>query len=423
MAKIKGFAEWLPEYQVIQDRIISTVRETFSLHGFSPLLTRSIEPLEELLDQGETDKEIFAVSRLGSVDEPTLGLHYDLTVPFARYVSENAGQLTFPYRRYQIQPAWRGERPQLGRFREFIQADADIVDTGSLDIRHDADLLALFSDTLGALPIPEVKLVINNRKLLQGFYAGLGLEDVVGVLRAVDKLPKVGADKTKETLLAEDLTEAQIEAILGLTQVRASTSADLAVVKDFGVSGELFDEGVSELSFVLDKANENSKKPSVDAALYIARGFNYYTGTVAESELVGFSDVGSICSGGRYDNLVSVGKQSVQGVGFSIGISRLIAYGIHFGFLESENAGTAEVVVAVNSEDTRSASNKVAGQLRDRGISCLVSDTDQPYGKQIKQVERLGVKYVAFISESGVVEMRDLDDRTQVEIDLAEWTP
>lgn len=423
MAKIKGFAEWLPEYQVIQDRIISVVRETFSLHGFSPLLTRSIEPLEELLDQGETDKEIFAVARLGSEEEPTLGLHYDLTVPFARYVSENAGQLTFPYRRYQIQPAWRGERPQLGRFREFIQADADIVDTGTLDIRHDADLLAMFSDTLAGLPIPDVKLVINNRKLLQGFYSGLKLENLVGVLRAVDKLPKVGQEKTAETLANDGLSESQIEAVLGLTQIRATDSAQLTAVKDFGVTGELFDEGVSELSYVLDQANELADSPSTEAALYIARGFNYYTGTVAESELVGFDEVGSICSGGRYDDLVSVGKQSVQGVGFSIGISRLIAYGVKFGFLENEKAGVADVLVAVNSEETRFESNKVAAALRKRGISCLVSDTDQPFGKQIGKAEKLGIGYVAFLTEGGSVEMRDLNQREQKAVDLTEWTP
>src|SRR5438876_1641194 len=175
---MKGFPEWLPEQQLVEEHLLRLVREEFELHGFVPLRTRSIERVEDLLSQGETDKEIYGLKRLaGSGDDDetaALGLHFDLTVPFARFVHENIGLLTFPFRRYQIQPAWRGERPQLGRYREFLQADADIVAQGDLDVRYDAEMVSLLRRTIGKLPIPRIRLLINNRKVLEGFYRGLG---------------------------------------------------------------------------------------------------------------------------------------------------------------------------------------------------------------------------------------------------------
>ncbi len=422
MVKIKGFAEWLPEHQLLQDEIIATIKEQFQLHGFAPLLTRSIEHLEDLLDQGETDKEIYAVNKLGSDSQAEWGLHYDLTVPFARYVSENQGRLQFPYRRYQIQPAWRGERPQLGRFREFIQADADIVNKGSLELRHDADLLSMFQNTLSKLPIPATQMVINNRKLLQGFYQGLGVDDIVPVLRAVDKLPKVGSEETLQTLIREGLSDGKAQAVLDLCAIKATSSEELEVVGDLGVSSELLSEGLAELGEVLDRANSSTIATPVAAALHIARGFDYYTGTVAETEMLDYPDVGSICSGGRYENLVHGDREAIPGVGFSIGVTRLISYGLNHEFLSSEKVSPATVLVAVNSEDKRADSDAVANQLRRRGIACMVSDSDAAYGKQIKVAERLGIDYVWFPQAEGD-EVKSLGGRSQEPADSTNWVP
>src|SRR5688572_16861204 len=204
---LSGFPEWLPEQELVQQHVIAIVRREFELHGYTPLQLRSVERVDDLLNQGETDKEIYGLHRLAAKDgaegastEGKLGLHYDLTVPFARYVGEHRGELSFPFRRYQIQPAWRGERPQLGRYRDFIQADADVIVSGELDLRFDAEMGRLLRTTLDRLPIPKVKLLVNNRKLLEGFYRGLGITDVQSTLRVIDKLGKIGPAKVKDIL-------------------------------------------------------------------------------------------------------------------------------------------------------------------------------------------------------------------------------
>src|SRR5262245_55549127 len=249
MAGMKGFPELLPSQELVQQRVIAGVRRQFELHGFTPLQLRSIERVADLLSKGETDKEIYAVRRLqgdgGASSGPDeLGLHFDLTVPFARWVTENRGKLTFPFRRYQIQPAWRGERPQLGRFREFIQADADVIDEGTLDLRHDAEVLALLSRITQDLPGPPVRLLVNNRKLLQGFYEGMGITDPTDVLRTVDKLDKIGCDGVHDALTELGLSKDQADACVSLAGLELASAEDLADLDRFGVQHELFKEGV-----------------------------------------------------------------------------------------------------------------------------------------------------------------------------------
>ena len=220
---VSGFPEWLPEGRIVEQAMIDQLRRSFESFGYAPMETRAMEPLEHLLAKGETSKEVYGVTRLNQEEDdadPSMGLHFDLTVPFARYVLENRGQLTFPFKRYQIQKVWRGERPQRGRYREFYQADIDVIGSEELPLHFDAEIPVLLNDVLGRLPIPQVNVHVNNRKLIEGFYAGLGIEDVMGVLRVVDKLPKIGPAAVGQVLLSElALSQAQAEQCLALAEI------------------------------------------------------------------------------------------------------------------------------------------------------------------------------------------------------------
>src|SRR3954454_19411512 len=222
---ISGFPEWPPPQGMIEQRVFDRLRRTFELYGFAPLETRAVEPLDQLLRKGETSKEVYLLRRLqadGDTEDDSLGLHFDLTVPFARYVLENAGKLQFPFRRYQIQKVWRGERPQEGRYREFLQADIDVVDRDTLAGHYEAEIPLVIGDALGGLPLPPVRILVNNRKLAEGFYRGIGLTEPDEALRAIDKLDKIGPDNVAE-LLAETAgaTDSQAKACLALAEISA----------------------------------------------------------------------------------------------------------------------------------------------------------------------------------------------------------
>ncbi len=226
IAPLSGFPEWLPPQRMIEQQIIDRLRRTFEIYGFAPLETRAVEPLDQLLRKGETSKEVYVLSRLqADPDDPSdasLGLHFDLTVPFARFVLENAGRLQFPFRRYQIQKSWRGERPQQGRYREFIQADIDVVDRDTLGFDNEVEIPLVIGDALAGLPIPPVTVQVNNRKLCEGFYRGLGLADPEAALRAIDKLDKIGPGGVSELLVeTAGATDAQAKACLALAEIEA----------------------------------------------------------------------------------------------------------------------------------------------------------------------------------------------------------
>ncbi|HYU84875.1 MAG TPA: ATP phosphoribosyltransferase regulatory subunit, partial [Kribbellaceae bacterium] len=308
---ISGFPEWLPADRIVEQHFLDVIRDTFELHGFASIETRAVEPVDRLSNQGEdADKEIYGVRRLGADadDEgPGLGLHFDLTVPFARYVLENAGKLAFPFRRYQIQRVWRGERPQEGRFREFTQADIDIVDSGTLPFHYEVELPLVIADAFNRLPVPRFRIQVNNRKIPEGFYLGLGIEDVAGVLRTVDKLDKIGPDNVTALLTEGGLSDTQAKAVLQLAEIATTDASFADQVRALGVRHETLDEGLEQLSQVMTAANEHAPGLLV-ADLRIARGLDYYTGTVYETQLIGHESYGSICSGGRYDSLASDGK-------------------------------------------------------------------------------------------------------------------
>ncbi|GAA1386213.1 histidine--tRNA ligase [Catellatospora chokoriensis] len=424
---LSGFPEWLPAQRIIEQRFLDHIRRTFELYGFASLETRAVEPLDQLLRKGETSKEVYVLRRLQAEGEDTsdasLGLHFDLTVPFARFVLENAGKLHFPFRRYQIQKAWRGERPQVGRYREFVQADIDIVDRDTLPAHYEAELPLVIGDALAGLPIPKPTVMVNNRKVLQGFYQGLDLVDPEAVMRVVDKLDKIGPAGVTAELAPLGVTESQAKLVLALAEISSPDVSFVDDVHQLGVRDPLLDEGLAELAAVVEAAGAHS--PGLcRAELKIARGLDYYTGTVYETQLAGLERYGSVCSGGRYDNLASSGNDRFPGVGLSIGVSRLL--GVLFGenALSASRSVPTAVLIAVSAEEDRRACDRIAAQLRARGIATEVSPSAAKFGKQIKFADRRGIPYVWFPGAEGAADtVKDIRSGEQVEASAGNWTP
>ena len=425
---ISGFPEWLPSERIIEQHFEDVIRQTFELHGFASIQTRAVEPVERLSSQGEdTDKEIYAISRLGAGPEASsrdakLGLHFDLTVPFARYVLENAGKLTFPFRRYQIQPVWRGERPQEGRFREFTQCDIDIVDVGELAPHYEAELPLVIADAFSKLPIGPFRIQVNNRKIPQGFYLGIGLTDIQTMLRIVDKLDKIGPDAVRDLMVAAGATGAQAGAALALAQINSPDESFVEQVEALGVQHETLTQGLAELAAVIRVGAEHAPGLMV-ADLKVARGLDYYTGTVYETQLVGFESYGSICSGGRYDALASDGRTTYPGVGISIGLSRLLAKIMPT--LTASRSTPSCVLVALADESDRAQGMGVAAALRQRGIPCEVAPVAAKFGKQIMFAQRRGIPFVWFpaADDQATDSVKDIRSGEQVVADASSWTP
>lgn len=436
-ASLSGFPEWLPEERLVELHVLDTLRRVFELHGFSSIETRAVETVGQLLRKGEIDKEVYGLRRLqddeagpadesgkaGKGDHHALALHFDLTVPFARYVVENAGYLAFPFRRYQIQKVWRGERPQEGRAREFTQADIDVVGDGELPFRYDVEIALVIAEALNALPIPDFRLRINNRKLAEGFYRGIGLTDTAGVLRSIDKLEKIGPAKVAELLKSElGATEDQAQAALNLAGIRTEDTSFVEKVRALGVKDEMLEEGLNELEQVI-AAVVRRAPGKVVADLSIARGLDYYTGTVVETVLVGHEQLGSICSGGRYDALASKGNRKFPGVGLSIGVTRLVSRILSQELAQATRAVPTAVLVALNSDDSWDAAQDIAAQLRSRGISTEVAAKAEKFGKQIKFADRRGIPFVWFTDDEGRHQVKDIRSGEQADADPASWTP
>ncbi|WP_148574934.1 histidine--tRNA ligase [Nocardioides caldifontis] len=431
---LSGFPELLPGQRIVEAQVVRTLSETFELHGFAPLETRAVEPLDQLLRKGETSKEVYVLRRLQASEEDDggdssggLGLHFDLTVPFARYVLENAGKLEFPFRRYQVQKVWRGERPQEGRFREFTQADIDVVGRDVLPFHHDVEVARVMVDALRRLEfLPPIRLQVNNRKLIQGFYSALGAPDVDAVMRAVDKLDKVPPDAVQQLLVDEaGLDEKQADLCLRLAAISTDDGSFADEVRALGLEHPLLEEGLEELAAVVEGcASLVDQRVRIVADLKIARGLDYYTGTVFETRLDGFEWLGSICSGGRYDALASDGKTSYPGVGISLGLSRLLVPLFQRGVLASDRSVPSAVLVALPDEESRPTCDRVAHQLRERGIATEVAAAPQKYGKQIRYAERRGIPFVWFpATGGGDHEVKDIRSGDQQPADPASWSP
>ena len=422
---LSGFPEFLPAGRIAELAVLDSLRGTFELHGFAPIETRAVETMESLTRKGEIDKEVYVVRRLhaaqGDADE--LGLHFDLTVPFARWVLENSGHLSFPFRRYQIQKVWRGERPQEGRYREFTQADIDVVGENVLAAHHDVEVALVMLEALERLHtdfgVPPVVMHVNNRKLAEGFYRGLGVDDHLAVLQRVDKLDKIGPDAVRGLLVDElGMVADAADLCLRLASISSADESFVDAVRALGVGHELLDEGLAQLAEVV-RAAQSFVPGRLVADLKIARGLDYYTGTVYETEMSGFESLGSICSGGRYDALASDGRTTYPGVGISVGVSRILVPLIGKGRLAASRSVPTCVLVAVDSEEVRPEAMAVAAQLRARGIPTEVAPKADRFGKQIRHADRRGIPYVWF-SDGSVKDIRSGD---QVPADPAQWTP
>ena len=398
---LSGFMELLPAPQQQMERFLQTLRETYSLYGFTPLDTPLIESAEILLAKGggETEKQIYRFTK-GDAD---LALRFDLTVPLAKYVALHAGELSFPFRRYQIGKVYRGERAQRGRFREFYQADIDIIGDGKLDIANEAEIPAVIYTTFVRLGLDRFQIRVNNRKILNGFYAMLGLSERSGdIMRTVDKLDKIGAEKVK-TILVEDvaLAEDQAEEILKFIGIRGSNTEVLIQLAAYQGRNETFDLGLEELNTVVKYLGAFGVPESHFAVdLTIARGLDYYTGTVYETVMLDHPEIGSICSGGRYDNLAEYYTQrQLPGVGISIGVTRLF-YVLQEQKLLNDNLNTApaEVLIIPMTQDLTAAA-QAATFLRGCEIRTQIYTEQKKFKAKMGYADKLGIPFVAFLGE------------------------
>jgi histidyl-tRNA synthetase len=437
---LSGFPELLPAARAVEREVIASVSRTFELHGFANIETRAVEPLDRLAKGGEIDKELYVLRRLQSPDDTDaaddtgldrqLGMHFDLTVPFARYVLENSGHLEFPFRRYQIQPAWRGERPQEGRYRQFTQADIDIVGKDELPFHHDVEVMRVMVQALGTLPLPRLSFQVNNRKLIQGFYRGLGIPDVTAAIRQIDKLDKLPAEVVGDLLVEHaGATAEQAGRCLELATIRVSDHSLVERVQALGVQDELLSRGLAELSSVIDGCADSvvasEGRVSVEANLRIARGLDYYTGTVVEIFMEGYERLKSVGGGGRYDALADDGRTTYPGVGISFGVSRTLVPLLAEGVLAGSRAVPSAVLVALADDESRPRSERVADALRARGIPCEVAAGAQKYGRQIRYAERRGIPFVWFPAADGEGsdQVKDIRSGDQVDADAGDWSP
>ena len=433
IAALSGFPEWLPAERLVEQHVIDVFREVAELHGFSGIETRAVEPLEQMLRKGEIDKEVYVLRRLHAEDDAdgessdpsrTLGLHFDLTVPLARYVLEHQNDLAFPLRRFQIQKVWRGERPQDGRFREFYQADLDVIGQDTLPGHIEAEVAVVMAEILDRLPLPAFTIHANTRRLSEGFFRSLGLEDNAAVLRSLDKLPKIGADAVRALLREEaGASEEQAEAALAFASIRTRDASFADQVRALGGTGEMVEQGIAELTAVIERV-EAAVPGVVVADLSIARGLDYYTGTVFETFVTGHESLGSICSGGRYDSLASDNRHTYPGVGLSIGLSRLVSRLLSAGLAKPSRPVPTCVLVSVADEQHRGASDEAARQLRRRGIACEVAPTAAKFGKQIRYADRRGIPFIWVPGTDGAAdEVKDIRSGEQVPADAATWEP
>ena len=402
---LSGFMELLPPRQVQFDRMTQILRDTYSLYGFTPLDTPLIEASEILLAKGggETEKQIYRFTK-GDTD---LSLRFDLTVPLAKYVALHAGELTFPFRRFQIGKVYRGERAQRGRFREFYQADIDVIGDGKLDITNEAEIPAIIYRAFTALGLRRFQIRVNNRKILTGFYAMLGLTEQSGdIMRTVDKLDKIGPEKVRQLLLQENgLSEEQALAVLHFITITGDTARKLQVLEQERGKNEIFDQGLDELThFAVD--------------LTIARGLDYYTGTVYETTMLDHPEIGSICSGGRYDNLAEYyTSKQLPGVGISIGLTRLFYVLEEQGYLnDGMVTSPADVLVLPMTEDL-SPAIALATSLREAGIRTQLYTENKKFKQKLSYADKLAIPYVIFLGEDeisqGKVTVKDLGSGEQ----------
>ena len=422
---LSGFMELLPEQQMKMERMMEILRQSYSVYGFTPLDTPIIESAEVLLAKGggETEKQIYRFMK----GESDLALRFDLTVPLAKYVAGHYGELTFPFRRYQIGKVYRGERAQRGRFREFYQADIDVIGDGKLDIINEAEIPAIIYNTFSKLGITKFKIKVNNRKILNGFYAMNGMSERAGdIMRTVDKLDKIGAEKVRQLLIDDvKMLPCKAENVLDFMAICGSNDEVIAALERYRGMDATFDQGLDELKTVtgyLAAFGVPEENFAVD--LTIARGLDYYTGTVYETEMTEHPEIGSVCSGGRYDNLAEYyTDKQLPGVGISIGLTRLF-YVLNEQGLLSDEIVTApcDALVIPMTEDAGFAIS-AATALRAGGVRTQLYGEKKKFKAKMSYADKLKVPFVVLVGEDeineGVLSVKNMQTGEQVKLSPA----
>lgn len=421
---LSGFMELLPQEQVKFNKIETVLKEVYGLYGFYPLDTPVLEKSEVLLAKagGETEKQIYRFLK-GDTD---LTMRFDLTVPLAKYVAKNYNELVFPFKRYQIGKVYRGERAQKGRFREFYQADIDIIGDGELNIINDAEIPSIIYQTFSRLGLNDFTIRINNRKILSGFFNMLKLNDkTVDVMRIVDKIEKIGEDNFIDELKEIGVPKEDCSKILEFIKIEGTNEEIITSLKKFVGSNEMFDHGVNELELINKYiADFKVPKENYKIDLSIARGLDYYTGTVYETIFNKHPEIGSICSGGRYDNLAEYyTNKNLPGVGISIGLTRLFYVLNEMDYISNVNNAPADVLIIPMTEDLSYAIN-ISTTLRNNKIKTQIYFEDKKFKNKISYANRTNIKYVLFLGEDEIAEKRvtikDLETGEQFSFPLEE---
>ncbi len=421
---LPGFMELLPADQLVFNEMLDTIKKTYEKYGFIPVDTPMIEKSEVLLAKGggETEKQIYRFNK-GDND---LSLRFDLTVPLARYVSQHFGELTFPFKRYHIGKVFRGEKPQKGRFREFYQCDIDIIGNESLSVINDAEILSVIYSTFKALGFDDFTIRINNRKVLNGFFESLNVSDKAEVLRTIDKLEKIGKDAVAAELKATGLSSDDADSVLKFVDIKGNCSEIINSLRELGIENETFIEGVNELELVLnyiDSFKVPSRNYTVD--LTIARGLDYYTGTIYETILNQYPSIGSVCSGGRYDNLAqNYTNKKLPGVGISIGLTRLFYQLRAAGVVGETKKATPSKILVIPMQDTMAQSLEISTKLREADIPTEIYFNEGKMAKKFSYADKLGIPYVIVVGEDevklGKFKLKNMETGEQAELELAQ---
>lgn len=449
---ISGFPEWLPEIRFIEQQWMDKIRRVFESYGFCNIETPSVEELDVLTAKGDVDKEIYTLTRLHADEkdksDARLALHFDQTVPFARYVAQNFNDLTFPFKRYQMQRVWRGERPQEGRFREFYQCDIDVIHVDNLPIHFDAEMPAIVHEILTSLDIGDFEIRLNNRKILNGYLEVIGVKDIVSAIRLLDKFDKIGHDGVKKQLVEDlGLSEEKAEQALALATIKTPDDSFVEKVLALLPEGLLesdvphtgipysdapytdhlehdaatLREGLDELKFVMQQLPQ----ANIIADLSIARGFDYYTGTVYETLFIDAPEYGSICSGGRYDDLASsyINKK-LPGVGISIGFTRLFSKLLKDGRFQNAPSSPADVMVTLPSEEQRPYVMEICKTLRDRGFKVDMYHSATKMKKQIAYADKKGIPFIWLFDFDNPKSqsVKNMKTGEQLPADASDWT-
>ena len=421
---LSGFMELLPNDQILFNQMMNTIEETYQRFGFLPLDTPIIELSEVLLAKagGETEKQIYRFNR-GDND---LSLRFDLTVPLAKYVAKNYGNLSFPFRRYQIGKVYRGERTQKGRFREFYQCDIDIIGDGELDLINDAELPSVIYMIFTKLGFSNFTIRINNRKILNGLFESIGQKDnSVEILRIIDKIDKIGKEAVIEELEKINIGKEKIDKIINFIEINGSNDEKIEKLKKLKIENELFNKGLSELAFVVKNMRLfGIPESNIMVDLTIARGLDYYTGTVYETFLNDYRELGSVCSGGRYENLAeNYTDKKLPGVGISIGLTRLFYKLSELNLIKAEKKSISDVLIIPMVEDL-GLPIKVANTLRSNGINTEVYLNNKKLKAKFKYADKLEIPYVIVIGEDEiekqVVKLKSMKTGEEKEIKIDE---